>query len=48
MTYYGYSGKTWALIVSIGILLVSMVFNCRDVYQALRQVISSARGKKKE
>ena len=48
MTYYGYSGQVWGLFASIGILIVSVVFNCRDVYQALRQVLSSVRGKKRE
>lgn len=48
MTYYGYSGQVWGLFASIGILIVSVVFNGRDVYQALRQVLSSVRGKKRE
>jgi len=46
MTWYGYSGQTLGLYVSIGILLVSVVFNSRDVYIACRQVLSSMRGKK--
>lgn len=47
MTYYGYSEATWGLYASIGILLVSAVFNGRDVFSACRQVLSSVRGKKK-
>jgi len=46
MTYYGYSNELWGLWASIAILLVSAVFNGRDVYQALRQVLSSVRSKK--
>jgi O-antigen/teichoic acid export membrane protein len=46
MTWYGYSGQIMGLVVSIGILFVSAVFNCRDVYIACRQVLSSVRGKK--
>ena len=46
MTYYGYSGKTWGLIVAIAVLLVSVVFNGRDVFFACRQVLSSVRGRK--
>ena len=45
MTYYGYSGNIVGLIASIVILLVSVIFNGRDVYFACRQVLSSARGK---
>ena len=48
MTYYGYSGELWGLYVSIGILVVSVVFNSRDVIQALRQVLSSVRGKNRK
>jgi O-antigen/teichoic acid export membrane protein len=47
MTYYGYSGKAWGLFVSIGILLVSVIFNGKDVFLACRQVLSSVRGRKK-
>ncbi len=46
MTYYGYSNEIWGLIASIGVLIVSVVFNGRDVYLALRQVLSSVRGRK--
>ena len=45
MTYYGYSGMPWGLWASIGVLLVSMVFNGRDVFFACRQVLSSVRRK---
>lgn len=47
MTYYGYSGKAWGLYVSIGALLVSVVFNGRGVFLACRQVLSSVRGRKR-
>lgn len=46
MTYYGYSGQLWGLLASIGALLVSVVFNSRDVYLACRQVLSSVKSKK--
>ena len=46
MTYYGYSGEVLGLYLSIGILLVSVVFNGRDVFSACRQVLSSVRGRK--
>ena len=46
MTWYGYSGQALGLYASIGILLVSVVFNSRDVYIACRQVLSSVREKK--
>ena len=45
MTYYGYSGNIVGLIGSIVLLIVSVVFNGRDVYFACRQVLSSVRGK---
>ena len=47
MTYYGYSGNIVGLIASIVLLLVSVVFNGRDVYAACRQVLASVRGKKR-
>ena len=46
MTYYGYKGEVWALITSIIVLVLSIVFNCRDVFFACKQVISSVRGRK--
>ena len=46
MTYYGYSGQSWGLFVSVGVLIVSVVFNGRDVYLACRQVLSSVRSRK--
>lgn len=46
MTYYGYSGQSWGLFVSVGFLIVSVVFNGRDVYLACRQVLSSVRSRK--
>ncbi len=48
MTYYGYSGAAWGLYASIGILLVSIAFNSKDVIRALRQVLASVRGKNRE
>ena len=48
MTYYGYSGAAIGLYASIGILLISVVFNGRDIFFACRQVLSSVRGKKTE
>lgn len=48
MTWYGYSGQILGLIVSIGVLLVGVVFNSRDVYIACRQVLSSVRAKNGE
>ncbi len=46
MTYYGYSNEIWGLFASVGVLIVSAVFNGRDVYLACRQVLSSVRGRK--
>ena len=45
MTWYGYSGDVLGLFISIGILLVSAVFNSRDVFLACRQVLSSIKNK---
>ena len=47
MTYYGYSGNIVGLIASIIVLLISVIFNGRDVYFACRQVLASTRGKKR-
>ena len=47
MTYYGYSGEMTLLFISIGFLLVSVVFNGKDVFFACRQVLSSVRGRRK-
>jgi O-antigen/teichoic acid export membrane protein len=46
MTYYGYSGHVVGLIASIVLLLVSVIFNGRDVFSACRQVLSSVRSKR--
>jgi O-antigen/teichoic acid export membrane protein len=41
-------GNTWqGIITSCGVLLVSLVFNARDLIKALGQVLSSVRGKKR-
>ena len=45
MTYYG-SGNIVGLIASIVLLLVSVIFNGRDVVAACRQVVSSVRSKR--
>ncbi len=47
MTYYGYSGEVWGLVVAAAVLAVSALFNGRDVFLACRQVLSSVRGRKK-
>jgi hypothetical protein len=46
MTYFGYSGHVVGLIASIVLLLVSVIFNGRDVFSACRQVLSSVRSKR--
>ena len=48
MTAYGYLGDPLMLWLAMGVLLFSVLFNCRDVLQALRQILASARGKKRE
>lgn len=45
MTFYGYSGELWGLWVSIGVLVVSIVFNSRDVIVACKQLLGSVRRK---
>lgn len=48
MTSYGYNNEIWMLWTAIGALLVSVVYNVRDVYYACRQVLASVRSKKSE
>lgn len=46
MTCYGYYDELWMLIASAVILLVSAVFNGRDIFIACRQVLFSVKGRK--
>ena len=46
MTYYGYSNRIYALIVSIMALCISVVFNGRDVFLACRQVLRGIKQRK--
>ena len=44
MTVFG--AEIWGLLVSAAVLIVSIVFNSRDVIVACRQILSSAKNKK--
>ena len=46
MTCYG--NEKWGIAVSAGLLLVSIVFNSRDVIRAVKNVLRSIKGKKEE
>ncbi|MBQ8408348.1 MAG: polysaccharide biosynthesis C-terminal domain-containing protein [Clostridia bacterium] len=43
MTWYGYSNQVYGLYAAIAVLLVSAVFNGRDVFVACRQVLRRGR-----
>ena len=46
MTCYG--SEKWGIAISAGLLLVSIVFNSRDVIRAVKNVLRSIKGKKEE
>jgi O-antigen/teichoic acid export membrane protein len=39
MTFYGYSGEIWGLWVSIGVLVISIVLNGRDVLVPIKNYL---------
>ena len=47
MTYFGLGGGKWCLFGAIGILLVGMVFNGRDLFLACKEILRSVLARKR-